>query len=103
LTTAWPFAARTGLDWAISAALSAPAQTAPIKWSSTGVRDKYEIRAGAPVKLPEQGNCRRFDLLQDAGGRSLPAIACRTNAGEWVIPDTGVKIAGLMRAATNSK
>ena len=53
----WPTAARAGLDWAVSHALDNPAS--PVKWSSTGVGQNFEIYASElkPGEAALAGGC----------------------------------------------
>jgi peptidoglycan hydrolase-like protein with peptidoglycan-binding domain len=97
----WPAAARTGLDWALTHALSDMPAGTPVQWSSTGVTPHFEIKAG--VKLPGQEaglagknaalSCRRFDMVQTGpGGVRYPGIACQGRNG-WYLPGTSIPFA----------
>src|ERR1700744_876057 len=64
----WPAAARAGLDWALTHALETPASSTPLKWSSTGVDEQFEIRTYAQLTPREASlvggdpaKCRRFE------------------------------------------
>jgi len=94
----WPAAAKAGLDWALTHALDTPAAAAPIKWSSTGVEEEFEIRTYASLTTREAGlvggdpsSCRRFELKSD--GARYPGIACRDPDGTWYIPHSTVRLA----------
>ena len=94
----WPAAAKAGLDWALTHALDAPASPAPIKWSSTGVEEQFEIRTYAALTAREAGlvggdpsSCRKFELRGDAA--RYPGIACRDPDGTWYIPHSTVRLA----------
>jgi peptidoglycan hydrolase-like protein with peptidoglycan-binding domain len=100
--TGWPAAARAGLDWAITHVLEMPVSAKPVKWSSTGVDRRFEIRAFAALSAREAtlvggdaGSCRRFELRADQD--HYPAIACRDVKGGWYIPHSTIRLA---RAAT---
>ena len=94
----WPAAAKAGLDWALTHALDTPASAAPLKWSSTGVEEEFEIRTYASLTAREAGlvggdpsSCRRFELKSD--GARYPGIACRDPDGTWYIPHSTVRLA----------
>jgi peptidoglycan hydrolase-like protein with peptidoglycan-binding domain len=94
----WPAAAKAGLDWALTHALDTPATAAPVKWSSTGVEEEFEIRTYASLTAREAGlvggdpsSCRRFELKSD--GSRYPGIACRDPDGTWYIPHSTVRLA----------
>lgn len=94
-TDNWPPAARAGLDWAASHALDDPQK--PVKWSSTGVSQRFEIYVfelspGETALADSDGKpCRRYELRAD---QSLyPAIACRAKDGAWYIPHSSVRLA----------
>ena len=95
--TGWPTAARTGLDWAVSHALDNPAS--PVKWSSTGVGQNFEIYASelAPGEAALAGgdaqSCRRFEIRSDERQSRYPAIACRDGNGWWYIPHSAIRLA----------
>ena len=98
----WPTAARAGLDWAITHVLEMPGTAKPVKWSSTGVGRRFEIRAFPALSAREAalvggdaGSCRRFELRADQD--RYPAIACRDVKGGWYIPHSTIRLA---RAAT---
>lgn len=100
-TTAWPSAARTGLDWALTSTLEAPSSPAPVQWSSTGVAQHFEIHAFAALSPVEAGLaadsgtlCRRFELVRTDGlARHYPGIACKDAKGVWVLPGSHTKLA----------
>jgi peptidoglycan hydrolase-like protein with peptidoglycan-binding domain len=101
--TGWPAAARAGLDWAITHVLEMPGTAKPVKWSSTGVDRRFEIRALPALSAREAalvggdaGSCRRFELRADQD--HYPAIACRDVKGGWYIPHSTIRLA---RAATD--
>lgn len=98
-TASWPAAARTGLDWAITHALEAPASDTPISWSSTGVAQHFEVRALGRISGRDLGlagkyaslNCRRFELAENDRSR-YPGIACRNGNGTWTLAGTGIAL-----------
>lgn len=111
VTSGWPLAVRTGLDWAISHALDEPAPTASLQWSSTAVAPHFDIKVTARMAGAEAGLgkayaaavCRRFELVQTGVKSSYPGIACQNAAGDWVLPGSGIGIArpaGLAKAAS---
>jgi peptidoglycan hydrolase-like protein with peptidoglycan-binding domain len=105
----WPTAARAGLDWAVSHALDNPAS--PVKWSSTGVGQNFEIYASelTPGEAALAGGdaqpCRRFEMRSDERQSRYPAIACRDGNG-WYIPHSAIRLArpatGLGSAAPSN-
>lgn len=96
----WPAAARAGLDWAITHALDVPASAKPVKWSSTGVNEHFEIYTYPALTSREAGlvggdpgSCRRFEMrITEMQGR-YPAIACRDTKGVWYIPHSTIRLA----------
>jgi peptidoglycan hydrolase-like protein with peptidoglycan-binding domain len=92
----WPTAARAGLDWALSHALDNPAS--PVKWSSTGVGQNFEIYASeltsgqAALAGVDAESCRRFEMRSDERQSRYPAIACRDGNG-WYIPHSAIRLA----------
>jgi peptidoglycan hydrolase-like protein with peptidoglycan-binding domain len=94
----WPAAARAGLDWALTHALDTPATAVPLKWSSTGVEEQFEIRT-YPTLTPREASlvggdpasCRRFELRDETS--RYPGIACRDADGTWYIPHSTVRLA----------
>jgi Putative peptidoglycan binding domain len=101
VTTGWPSAARTGLDWAITHALETPVSTTPVLWSSTAVPPHFEIHAAAALSPHDAGlpggatpSCRRFDLMQTGEPvRHYPGIACRNAKGSWSLAQSRVELA----------
>ena len=96
----WPAAAKAGLDWALTHALDIPATPAPLKWSSTGVEEQFEIKTYAALTPREAGlvggdpaSCRRFELKSDEPAARYPGIACRDPDGTWYIPHSTVRLA----------
>jgi peptidoglycan hydrolase-like protein with peptidoglycan-binding domain len=95
--TGWPSAARTGLDWAVSHALDDPTMT--VKWSSTGVGQKYEIHAyellpgEATLAGGDSKFCRRYEMRTEGRPSFYPAIACRDGNGVWYIPNSSIRLA----------
>lgn len=84
----WPPAVRAGLDKAIQEELSNPEEGRSGWWSSTVVREEYEIRPG-PVRATDNGErCRSFELVAHSAGaaRIFPAIACSSEGRTWRIP-----------------
>jgi hypothetical protein len=106
----WPTAARAGLDWAVSHALDNPAS--PVKWSSTGVGQDFEIYASelkpgeAALAGGDAQSCRRFEIRSDERQWRYPAIACRDSNGWWYIPHSAIRLArpatGLGSAAPSN-
>jgi peptidoglycan hydrolase-like protein with peptidoglycan-binding domain len=98
-TTAWPAAARAGLDWALTHALDLPAGAPPTQWSSTGVTLEYDIRStvlsAREVQLVGDNaeNCRRFEMRQRSPARRYPGLACKDARGNWMIPGTSIRLA----------
>jgi peptidoglycan hydrolase-like protein with peptidoglycan-binding domain len=98
--TGWPAAARAGLDWAITHALDVPASAKPVKWSSTGVNQHFEIYT-YPALTPREaalvggdpGSCRRFEMRTAETQWRYPAIACRDVKGAWYIPHSTIRLA----------
>ncbi|MGZ5926269.1 MAG: peptidoglycan-binding domain-containing protein [Rhizomicrobium sp.] len=98
--TGWPAAARAGLDWAITHALDVPASAKPVKWSSTGVEQHFEIYT-YPALTPREaalvggdpGSCRRFEMRTAETQWRYPAIACRDVKGAWYIPHSTIRLA----------
>jgi len=96
----WPAAARTGLDWALTHALDSPATVRPVKWSSTGVAQHFEIRVFAALSrqveelsIGSSHTCRQFDMRSDVPRRRYPGIACRDASGSWYIPHSTIWLA----------
>ena len=94
----WPAAAKAGLDWALTHALDTPAAPAPIKWSSTGVDEQFEIWTYPALTAREAGlvggdpsSCRKFELRDQS--LRYPGIACRDDSGTWYIPHSTVRLA----------
>jgi peptidoglycan hydrolase-like protein with peptidoglycan-binding domain len=111
--TGWPTAARAGLDWAITHALDTPASAKPLKWSSTGVDEHFQIYT-YPALTPREaalvggdpGSCRRFEMRTDDTQRRYPAIACRDVKDVWYIPHSTIRLArpaSGLGAAANGK
>lgn len=102
-TTAWPAAARAGLDWALTHALDGPVEGPAVKWSSTGVRETFQIRTSnltareADLVGGAPDSCRRFDMRADEQLR-YPGIACRDSKNQWYIPHSTIR---FRRPATN--
>ena len=100
-TASWPSAARTGLDWALTSALEAPAPAPPVQWSSTGIAQHFEIHVFAPLSPSEAGLaggngplCRRFELVRTNGAaRHYPGIACKDAKGVWYLPGSRTALA----------
>jgi peptidoglycan hydrolase-like protein with peptidoglycan-binding domain len=98
--TGWPTAARAGLDWAITHALDMPASAKPLKWSSTGVDQHFDIYT-YPALTPREAvlvggdpeSCRRFEMRTNETQRRYPAIACRDVKGVWYIPHSTIRLA----------
>ena len=94
-TETWPRAAAVGLDWAISHALEDPAEEEPVRWSSTGVTERFAIRVdrAAPIVIPAasggSGRCQRYEITRTDGEGShlrYPGLACKSDKGPWMIP-----------------
>jgi hypothetical protein len=102
VTTDWPSAARIGLDWAVTHSLEAQTSNIPVRWSSTGISQHFEIRAYTPITPGETGlpgsnnsqSCRRFELVRvDEPQRHYPGIACKNPKGNWYIPASRIQFA----------
>lgn len=96
-TSAWPAAARAGLEWALTHALDAPAGASETKWSSTGVNEQFQIRTYALLQREidlvgdESGSCRRFELRIEDSHFRYPGLACRDQKNQWFIPHSSVR------------
>jgi peptidoglycan hydrolase-like protein with peptidoglycan-binding domain len=107
VTAAWPAAARTGLEWALTHQLDTRGG-APAEWSSTGVAAHFQIRTGAPVSGQQAGlsrkyaalSCRRFEMSE--AGLAFPGIACRDKAG-WFLPGPDARLASPANALAEGK
>jgi peptidoglycan hydrolase-like protein with peptidoglycan-binding domain len=110
----WPAAARAGLDWAITHALDVPASAKPVKWSSTGVNQHFEIYTYPALTPREAGlvggdpeSCRRFEMRTAETQWRYPAIACRDAKDAWYIPHSSIRLArpatGLGAAANGKR
>jgi hypothetical protein len=109
-TGGWPTEAKIGLDWAATHALDEGASDAPIVWSSTGVGERFEIRAFSFLSLRDAklGNddaqvCRRFEMREDQPRRTYPAIACKNDQGRWLIPHSRIVLAAPATGLNNKK
>lgn len=95
----WPPAVRAGLGRAIQDALGALAAGESSPWSSTVIKEKFEIIPGPIRETDEGGRCRVFELIARSAGSSriFPAKACALDGGDiWEIPgDSGGIIDGL--------
>jgi peptidoglycan hydrolase-like protein with peptidoglycan-binding domain len=96
----WPAAAKAGLDWALTHALEVPATAPPVKWSSTGVAQHFEIHTYAALTAREAGlvggspqSCRRFELRTQDPQLRYPGIACQDVNGAWYIPHSTIRLA----------
>jgi hypothetical protein len=110
----WPAAAKAGLDWALTHALEVPATSPPVKWSSTGVAQRFEIHT-YPTLTPREvllvggspESCRRYELRTDDPQQRYPGIACQDTNGAWYIPHSTIRLArpasGLERRPTIRK
>ncbi|MBE9553491.1 MAG: peptidoglycan-binding protein [Proteobacteria bacterium] len=89
----WPPAARAGLDRAIQDALGELLEGESSQWSSTFVKEEFEILPGPTHDTGDDGRCRNFELTARSAGisRIYPARACISgNNNKWRIPnDTG--------------
>ncbi len=90
----WPPAARAGLDRAIQDALDKLPEGESSQWSSTFVKEEFEIRPGPTHDSGNEGRCRKFELTARSAGisRIYPARACISgDNNKWRIPnDTDV-------------
>jgi len=100
----WPAAARAGLDWATTHALNAPTPSKPVYWSSTALKQRFEIRAfpslnaqDAALVGGDPAPCRRFEIRTTETGARYPGIACTDGTGSWYIPHSTIR---LQRPAT---
>jgi len=97
-TAGWPAAARTGLEWALTHQLEAPASAAPAQWSSTGVASHFEIRVSSAINGQQAGlsgkfaslSCRRFEIT--GAGARYPGVACR-DKNNWILPGSNAPLA----------
>jgi peptidoglycan hydrolase-like protein with peptidoglycan-binding domain len=89
----WPPAARAGLDRAIQDALDELPEGESSQWSSTFVKEEFEILPGPTHDIGDDRRCRKFELTARSAGvsRTYPAQACISgDGGRWRIPnDTG--------------
>lgn len=89
----WPPAARAGLDRAIQDALDELPEGESSQWSSTFVKEEFEILPGPTHDAGDDGRCRNFELTARSAeiSRIYPARACISGDNEkWRIPsDTG--------------
>lgn len=89
----WPPAARAGLDRAIRDALDDLPDGKNSRWSSTFVKEEFEILLGSTHDTGAGERCRNFELIAHGAGisRIYPAQACISgDAEKWRIPaDTG--------------
>lgn len=89
----WPPAARAGLDRVIQDALDELSEGESSQWSSTFVKEKFEILLGPAYNSGDGGRCRVFELTARSAGlsRIYPARACKSGDDKkWQIPnDTG--------------
>jgi peptidoglycan hydrolase-like protein with peptidoglycan-binding domain len=87
-------AARAGLDRAIQDALDELPEGESSQWSSTFVKEEFEIRPGPTHDSGNEGRCRKFELTARSAGisRIYPARACISgDNNKWRIPnDTDV-------------
>ena len=102
--TGWPAAARAGLDWATTHALNAPDPAKPVYWSSTALKQRFEIRAFLTLDAQDAALvggdptlCRRFEIRSAETGARYPGIACTDGTGSWYIPHSTIR---LQRPAT---
>lgn len=95
----WPPAVRAGLGRAIQDALGALAAGKSSQWSSTVIKEEFEIIPGPIRETGEGGRCRIFELIARSAGnsRSFPAKACALGGdNKWLIPgDSGGIVDGL--------
>lgn len=95
-TRGWPPAARAGLDWATTHALD---DGNGVQWSSTGVRQQFEIHVYPQLSSHEAAlagagqSCRRFELRAVEPSRRYPGLACKDTAGDWYLPHTSIHLA----------
>lgn len=89
----WPPAARAGLDRVIQDALDELSDGKSSQWSSTFVKERFEILPGPIYNSGDGGRCRIFELIARGDGvsRIYPARVCKSgNDKKWKIPnDTG--------------
>jgi peptidoglycan hydrolase-like protein with peptidoglycan-binding domain len=84
----WPPAARAGLGWALQEALETKADGQSIEWGSSGVDATVTIEPTAALRKSDSPYCRTFEqtVRSAAGERIYPGKACRSAAGQWLIP-----------------
>jgi hypothetical protein len=81
------------LDRAIQDALDELPEGESSQWSSTFVKEEFEILPGPTHDIGDDRRCRKFELTARSAGvsRTYPAQACISgDGGRWRIPnDTG--------------
>lgn len=89
-TQSWPTAAAVGLDWAVTHALEAAGEDEAVRWSSTGVKERFAITVdrATPIVIPGgSSRCLRYELIRtDGQAKRYPGLACKSEKGPWVIP-----------------
>ena len=90
-TESWPRPAQMGLDWALTHALDDVENAEPVRWSSTGVKDRFVIRVDRSAGAADAGghaSCLRYEIerADDAKHRRYPGLACKSEKSGWAIP-----------------
>ena len=88
--SAWPAAARTGFDWALTHALEGGKDSEPVLWSSTAVPDRFSIavdQAASPSPPVPGRLCRHYVIARVTGDltKRYPGLACETQTHAWEI------------------
>jgi peptidoglycan hydrolase-like protein with peptidoglycan-binding domain len=82
----WPSEARIGFAWALSHALESEPEGNRIPWESTAIADRFVIVPGPSIGTGSSHRCRRLieeRIESDGAKRLFPAVACRTEDGQW--------------------
>lgn len=86
----WPPAARAGLGWALQQALETKTEKQSIEWRSSGVDAEVTIQPTTAMSTADSPSpyCRTFEQIVRhlSGQRIYPGKACRSAAGQWLIP-----------------
>jgi hypothetical protein len=83
-----PDGARRKLAQGMQQALEKQASGNPLRWTQAGDRVSGTITPLATYRLPDGTYCRNFrqELQLSGDSRTYYAMACRSEAGTWVIP-----------------
>lgn len=99
----WPPIVRAALTRALVHALDQPGNASRMPWTSSGVKTRVTIEAKARFVADDGRPCRRFVQIWSESGlqRHYPAVACRTDKGNWAIP--GLDTSQANSLATSGK